>query len=135
MKHTHMAILAGIAILGTVGAGTAQAQVDTTARPVIDSTVRPVANTKPADSVRKVDAAVSETPSEPKPEASETKSPRTDLRELGKVDGSVRLRADLSSRTLTVMGQNGVIRTFNVAVGSPDYPTPTGNYTIRKIVW
>jgi lipoprotein-anchoring transpeptidase ErfK/SrfK len=58
-----------------------------------------------------------------------------DLWTVGAVDGPVSLKADLSSRTLTVMGANGVIKTFNVAVGSPNYPTPTGTYTIRKIVW
>ena len=27
------------------------------------------------------------------------------------------------------------IRTFDVAVGQPRYPTPTGTYSIRRIVW
>jgi len=60
---------------------------------------------------------------------------KADLRAMGTVDGPVSLKADLSSRTLTVLGSNGAIKTFNVAVGSPNYPTPTGTYTIRKIVW
>jgi lipoprotein-anchoring transpeptidase ErfK/SrfK len=98
-------LIAGIAMIGAFGAHDAQAQMDSTK---IDSV-----------NVAKVDS----TPSKP------------DLWSIGKVDGPVSLKADLSSRTLTVMGANGAIRTFNVAVGSPKYPTPAGSYTIRKIVW
>jgi len=76
------------------------------------------------DSTTKVDS-VSEKPAPVK----------TNLKDLGTVEGGVSLKADLSQRTLTVMGANGAIRTFNVAVGSPNYPTPTGSYTIRRIVW
>lgn len=99
-------LIAGIAIIGALGALPARAQLDTTR----------------TDSA-KVDSAAAE------------KSAKADLWSIGKVDGSVSLRADLSSRTLTVMGPNGAIRTFNVAIGSPKYPTPTGTYRIRKIVW
>ena len=98
-------LIAGIAMIGAFGALDAQAQMDSTK---LDS----------------VNVA--------KPDSTPTKS---DLWSLGKVDGPVSLKADLSSRTLTVMGANGAIRTFNVAVGSPKYPTPAGSYTIRKIVW
>jgi lipoprotein-anchoring transpeptidase ErfK/SrfK len=99
--------IAVAAIIGAFGAQAARAQLDTTRSP---------ADTAKADSAA-------------------TPKARADLRAVGRVDGPVSLRADLSSRTLTVMGANGVIRTFNVAVGSPKYPTPPGSYTIRKIVW
>jgi lipoprotein-anchoring transpeptidase ErfK/SrfK len=102
-------LIAGIAMLGAVGARSARAQQMDTAR---------------TDSVKAVKTdTVSEKPAKP------------DLRSAGKVDGPVSLRADLSARTLTVTGANGTIKTFNVAVGSPKYPTPAGSYTIRKIVW
>ena len=99
-------LIAGIAIIGALGALPARAQLDTTR----------------TDSA-KADSAAAEKPA------------KADLWSIGKVDGSVSLKADLSSRTLTVMGPNGAIRTFNVAIGSPKYPTPTGTYRIRKIVW
>jgi lipoprotein-anchoring transpeptidase ErfK/SrfK len=100
-------IIATVAMVGTAGADSARAQIDT--------------NKTPIDTAVKADSA------EPKAKA--------DLRELGTVDGPVSLKADLSSRTLTVRGANGAIKTFNIAVGSPKYPTPPGRYSIRKIVW
>jgi lipoprotein-anchoring transpeptidase ErfK/SrfK len=64
-----------------------------------------------------------------------TKPEKVALKDIGTVEGGVRLAADLSAKTLQVIGSNGVIKTFKVAVGSPSYPTPPGSYTIRKIVW
>jgi lipoprotein-anchoring transpeptidase ErfK/SrfK len=114
-------ILAGIITLGALAAIPARAQQ-------VDS-VKPAGNAKRlADSGKKVDSA--------KTVESESKGEVVgSLRSLGTVDGGIRLAADLSSRTLTVMGANGAIRTFNVAIGTPSYPTPTGTYKIRKIVW
>jgi lipoprotein-anchoring transpeptidase ErfK/SrfK len=51
------------------------------------------------------------------------------------LDGPLTLRADLSSRILTVMQGDTKIKTYSVAVGSERYPTPTGSYSIRRIVW
>ena len=48
---------------------------------------------------------------------------------------SLRLTADLSKRELYVEENDQVVLTFKVAVGTPDHPTPTGSYLIRKIVW
>jgi lipoprotein-anchoring transpeptidase ErfK/SrfK len=105
-------LVAAIATIGALGAVPARAQmIDTTK--VTTNTLKP-------------DSAKSE---------SEKKAEKVDLRALGTVSGGVTLKADLSSRTLTVMGANGVIRTFAVAVGSPKYPTPPGTYKIRRIVW
>ena len=47
----------------------------------------------------------------------------------------ITLHADLSSRMLTVKRGGEIIKTYQVAVGQPRYPTPPGNYSIRKIVW
>ena len=47
----------------------------------------------------------------------------------------ITLHADLSSRMLTVKRGNETIKTYQVAVGQPRYPTPPGSYSIRKIVW
>ena len=106
-------LVAVIATIGALGAVPARAQM-------IDTTKMP-ADTVKADSV--------------KAEPTEKKVEKPDLRTLGTVDGGVSLKADLSSRTLTVMGANGAIRTFAVAVGSPSYPTPAGTYKIRRIIW
>ena len=107
--------VAVLAAFGAFEAATAQAPVIDSSRAVVDTTKR-VADSTKADSTPK-------------------KPARADLRSLGTVDGRVSLRADLSSRTLSVIGNDGVIKTFNVAIGTPNYPTPTGTYTIRKIVW
>jgi lipoprotein-anchoring transpeptidase ErfK/SrfK len=50
-------------------------------------------------------------------------------------DGPLTLLADLSSRMLTVMQGDTKIKTYSVAVGSERYPTPTGSYSIKRIVW
>jgi len=47
----------------------------------------------------------------------------------------ITLHADLSSRMLTVKRGDETIKTYQVAVGQPKYPTPPGHYSIRKIVW
>jgi lipoprotein-anchoring transpeptidase ErfK/SrfK len=109
-------LVAIIAALAALEASPARAQMIDSSKISADTAKRQTESTK-ADSV-----------------AAE-KPAKVDLWTVGAVDGPVSLKADLSSRTLTVMGANGVIKTFNVAVGSPNYPTPTGTYTIRKIVW
>lgn len=45
------------------------------------------------------------------------------------------LVADLSARMLTVQRGDSTLKTYSVAVGQERYPTPVGNYTIRKIIW
>jgi len=45
------------------------------------------------------------------------------------------IEADLSERKLTIHIGNDDVATYSVAVGRGSYATPTGNYTIRKIVW
>src|SRR4051812_25242881 len=96
-------LIAIIAITGLTGAHSARAQQDST-RMGVDSTT--VVRTK-SDTTRIV--------APPRRLVDTT----VNLWTLGKVEGSVRLNADLSERTLTVMGDNGVIKTFTIAVGSP----------------
>jgi len=48
---------------------------------------------------------------------------------------SIRLDADLSSRTLKVIENGEVIRTYGIAVGRPKYPTPTGSFRTGDIDW
>jgi murein L,D-transpeptidase YcbB/YkuD len=50
-------------------------------------------------------------------------------------EDAVSLSADLNSRKLTVTRGGEVIKEYDVAVGKPQYPTPTGSFTIQKIVW
>jgi lipoprotein-anchoring transpeptidase ErfK/SrfK len=111
-------LVAMIAALGALEAIPARAQLIDSSKTSADSTPKRQADSTKADST-----------------VATAKPAKADLWSVGKVDGPVHLKADLSSRTLTVMGSDGVIKTFNVAVGSPNYPTPPGTYTIRKIVW
>lgn len=48
---------------------------------------------------------------------------------------AVALSASLSSRILTVRAGDSVAATYMVSVGAEGHPTPTGTFTIRKIVW
>lgn len=47
----------------------------------------------------------------------------------------VELTASLSARLLTVRRGDSVLKTYAVAVGQERYPTPTGTYVIRKMIW
>jgi lipoprotein-anchoring transpeptidase ErfK/SrfK len=50
-------------------------------------------------------------------------------------DEDVRLAVDLSQRHLTVLNADSEVTTYGVAIGSRKYPTPTGSFSIQKIVW
>ena len=45
------------------------------------------------------------------------------------------LEASLSERKLTLKRDGEVVKTYDVAVGAAAHATPTGNFTIRKMVW
>lgn len=45
------------------------------------------------------------------------------------------LRASVSERMLYVQRGDTTLKTFLVAVGTDDYPTPRGTYTINKMIW
>jgi murein L,D-transpeptidase YcbB/YkuD len=48
---------------------------------------------------------------------------------------AISLTASLTSRRLTIMRGDSVVREYDVAVGHAKHPTPQGAFTIRKIVW
>ncbi len=45
------------------------------------------------------------------------------------------LSASLSERKLTVSRDGEVVKQYDVAVGQDKHPTPTGSFTIKKLVW
>jgi lipoprotein-anchoring transpeptidase ErfK/SrfK len=45
------------------------------------------------------------------------------------------LVVDISERRLYVMSGDDVVRTFPVAVGEEGYDTPSGSFTIRRMIW
>ena len=48
---------------------------------------------------------------------------------------SLTLEVDVSERELRVYDENELIQRYPVSVGKHTNPTPTGTFTIRKIVW
>jgi lipoprotein-anchoring transpeptidase ErfK/SrfK len=47
----------------------------------------------------------------------------------------LRLEIDLSERELQVLENGSVIERYSVSVGDAEYPTPKGNFSIRKVIW
>ncbi|MDQ3673321.1 MAG: L,D-transpeptidase family protein [Gemmatimonadota bacterium] len=45
------------------------------------------------------------------------------------------LRASVSERMLYVQRGDTTLQTFQVAVGTDEYPTPRGTFTIKKMIW
>jgi len=45
------------------------------------------------------------------------------------------LEVDLSDRELVAKMDGETVETFTVAVGKNSYPTPTGDFSIRKVIW
>ncbi len=45
------------------------------------------------------------------------------------------LTTSLSERTLTVMRDGAIVKQYDVAIGADQHPTPTGTFTIKKLVW
>lgn len=50
-------------------------------------------------------------------------------------EATLTLTASLSQRTLTLRQGDSVVATYPVAVGTDAHPTPTGEFTIKKVVW
>jgi murein L,D-transpeptidase YcbB/YkuD len=48
---------------------------------------------------------------------------------------TVRLRVDLSERRLYVEENGSVARTYTVAVGKAQHPTPRGDFAVRRVIW
>ena len=51
------------------------------------------------------------------------------------VSNGVEVRVDLSERRLVIVDRGQAIREFGVAIGKPSHPTPTGQFTLRKMIW
>ncbi len=47
----------------------------------------------------------------------------------------VTIEVDLSDRQLHVMKGQEVLRSFAVAVGAPEFPTPRGSFRIQRVIW
>jgi lipoprotein-anchoring transpeptidase ErfK/SrfK len=83
------------------------------------------------------------------PQTAVAQAPAPAARETGLIVGSVEaairqparrmedfgLVVDISERRLYVMSGDDVVRTFPVAVGEEGYDTPSGNFTIRRMIW
>jgi lipoprotein-anchoring transpeptidase ErfK/SrfK len=46
-----------------------------------------------------------------------------------------RLEVSLSQRELVVIERGEIVRTYSIAVGRPNHPTPTGSFRTGDIVW
>ncbi len=49
--------------------------------------------------------------------------------------GALHLQADLSDRELRAVIDGELVERFAIAVGKDRYPTPTGRFKIRKVIW
>jgi hypothetical protein len=49
--------------------------------------------------------------------------------------GALELRASVNNRTLYVIHADSMLAQFPVAVGAASYPTPLGEFFIKRIVW
>ena len=49
--------------------------------------------------------------------------------------GTMRLEASIAARTLKVIENGKVVKTYGVAVGRPSNPTPRGSFRTGKIDW
>ena len=52
-----------------------------------------------------------------------------------RTDPTLHLVADISKRTLIIKDSGQVVRRYQIAVGQSKYPTPRGEFLIRRIVW
>lgn len=50
-------------------------------------------------------------------------------------DPPTRLVVSLSARQLKVVENGDVVRTYDIAVGRPSHPTPTGSFRTGDIIW
>ena len=48
---------------------------------------------------------------------------------------ALRLEVDISERSLVVFHGDSRTEEFAVAVGEPEHPTPTGDFTIDRVIW
>lgn len=60
---------------------------------------------------------------------------KTGAMTAGADSSQVHITVDKSERKLYLQDGDQTVQTFDVAVGRPTHPTPSGNFSIRKIVW
>lgn len=53
----------------------------------------------------------------------------------GHARAALRLEVDLSDRELAAIIDGQVVESYSIAVGNDDYPTPLGEFKIRKVIW
>jgi lipoprotein-anchoring transpeptidase ErfK/SrfK len=50
-------------------------------------------------------------------------------------DPPIRLEVSLSDRAMRIIQHGDAVKTYDVAVGRPSHPTPTGRFRTGQIVW
>ncbi|HEX7048757.1 MAG TPA: L,D-transpeptidase [Longimicrobiales bacterium] len=60
---------------------------------------------------------------------------RSNVAEFLDTTPPLRLKVDLSERHLYVIEDGETVQTYNIAVGMPGHPTPTGTFRTGRIVW
>ena len=50
-------------------------------------------------------------------------------------DAELRMRIDISERKLYIEEDGDAIATYNVAVGTEQHPTPSGSFTVERLIW
>lgn len=53
----------------------------------------------------------------------------------GEGNAALQLQIDLSDRELAAIVDGQVVERYTVAIGKDDYPTPEGEFRIRKVIW
>ena len=49
--------------------------------------------------------------------------------------GPLRLEVSLGDRVIRVLQRDSVLRSYPVAIGKPEHPTPRGQFAIRRVIW
>lgn len=132
-----------IMAFAALGARTALGQSDTvrmsdTTKKVADTTKRVADTTKKADTTQRTVDTIGVVGSPKKTATAKATDANTSAGEVSSIpaiDGPMRLAANLTDKTLTVMAGDNAVKTFRVAVGTSSKPTPRGSFKIRKIVW
>src|SRR5262245_7101428 len=67
--------------------------------------------------------------------ATRSDTTRPDSSSASRTDPTLRLIAHVKKRTLIIEDSGKVVRQYQIAVGQSKYPTPRGEFLIRRIVW
>ncbi|HEX4936330.1 MAG TPA: L,D-transpeptidase [Gemmatimonadaceae bacterium] len=101
-------------VAGATGPGTA---APGTAAPAASTTAAPPAASSTIHAAHAVEASAKPAGDRPRPGA------------------GLRLEADLSQRKLHLYEGGQLVRSYDVAIGKDDNPTPRGSFSVRKLVW